>query len=325
MKHLIIKFWNFVISIRNPFLFIYWLHHYFRKPVNIKLASYIANRNLRAYNKRSISLLQLDTYEESRQSCHPDILFFDNKYWLVCTPYPYGMEEYENPCVFSGESLDSLKRVGMSPIAYPTGKTYGNHLSDPCLFLYNDKVCCIYRDTINENNIITNQLIIKKLLHNEEWGGLEILHQSTTDGLLSPAAFQCDDYLYMYYVSYKDKNLTLCLMKFNSALNILSNEECTCFNMPLNMNIWHIGILKDKDCIHGIFHFKDKNDSTSMSLYKAECINDYTTWEIRDRIIVPNEIKEEAKFPYKSCYIPHTDKILLSFRDKKDRYCLYIL
>lgn len=45
-------------------------------------------------------------------------------------------------------------------------------------------------------------------------------------------------------------------------------------------------------------------------------------WTLQNEIQIDKKIKSIAKFVYKSSFIPNENKILLSFRDKSDRYRL---
>lgn len=320
------KIWNLIRAIKNPPLFFYWFHHYIKKHVSTNLAYKIAKKNKSDYDRLGIRLIQLDTYDKSGQCCHPDIIIFDKKYWLVCTPYPYGMEDYENPCVFSGESLTSLKHVGTSPIAYPSGVSYGNHLSDPCLFIVNNSLFCLYRDTINKNGVVINKLLAKQYLSNNQWGDSFTVYQSDIDGLLSPAIFQLKNNIYLFYVSYIKKQLILRCLVMDDSFNVITQETCHLGNCPSNMDIWHIAITKNQDdSLKGLFLLRDRTNKNSMELVCTRCSYEFTKWEIQKPVIIPNNIKEIVNFPYKSCFIPNTDKILLSYKDNNSRYCLSIV
>ena len=52
---------------------------------------------------------------------------------------------------------------------------------------------------------------------------------------------------------------------------------------------------------------------------------DLLSWKIIKEVNIPREIKDVMKFPYKSCFEPCTGKILLSFRDFKDRNRLALI
>ena len=65
------------------------------------LAKSIARKNLRSFLAEEQEFY-LETYDGSNQAVHPDVTYFNGEYWLAATPYPYGMEEYENPCLYRG-------------------------------------------------------------------------------------------------------------------------------------------------------------------------------------------------------------------------------
>lgn len=104
----------------------------------------------------------LHTYDGSDQAVHPDIIYFAGKYWLVVTPYPYGMEEYENPSLYCGTSINSLLSISQNPIDRQKRHEIGSHLSDPCIFEYNNELICVYRENMRKKETILLFFFIKK-------------------------------------------------------------------------------------------------------------------------------------------------------------------
>lgn len=93
------KLVNFALRIFNPPFFRYSVYHNLRKDVSKEVACKIWKKNKKQYLAEERDFV-VDSYDGSNQWVHPDVSFFDGLYWFVATPYPYGMEEYENPCVY---------------------------------------------------------------------------------------------------------------------------------------------------------------------------------------------------------------------------------
>ena len=75
---------------------------------------------------------------------------------------------------------------------------------------------------------------------------------------------------------------------------------------------------KEDDSLVGLFLYISAKDSRDIKLYYASSI-DNLHWNIDKEIPMPDKIKHIIQFPYKSCFIPNSDQILLSFRDKNSR------
>ncbi len=321
-------------SLSNPPFFLYRICHYLNRFVPFRLASYIYKRNMNDYKREGVSDFLLDTFDGSGQSVHPDIAFFSGQYWLVVTPYPYGMEEYENPCIYRGTDLSHLK-VPKGPIAIQHKHTQGIHLSDPCFAINNGILYCYYRESERKGNIEEQSVWeIQYSESNNCWCEPVIILNSVDDKILSPAMlFNEKGELVVYYVSTLNDRYSLVSTRTEGFFGQLTEHRI--IEAPDDYYLWHIGITKVKDIqkddvdskkLAGLFLFKSKLAGGGMKLYEARNDGVESEWKIVREIEVPEEIKDIVTFPYKSCYIPNQDgNILLSYRDKKSRNRMIIL
>ena len=329
-----IKFLGLIITLRNPSFFVYRIFHYMNRFVPKKWAARIYRKNLKDFRQEGISDYLLETYDGSGQAVHPDIAFWKDKYWLAITPYPYGMEEYENPCIYSGNSLDSLI-VPKGPIAVQHKHTQGTHLSDPCFAIDGNQLYCYYRESERKGELEENT--IWGMCYNEsdnKWSEPELIMDSVDDKILSPAmVYQNPGELTIYFVSSLNGRYSLVSTKSKGA--ITDNTEHKIFGMPEEYELWHIGISKEKDIkpeavdsikLFGLFLLKAKGRKGDMKLFEARNNGLDADWSIINEVKMPDGIIEIVAFPYKSCYIPQENgKVLLSFRDKKSRNRLIIV
>lgn len=320
-----LKFFSLIQTLDNPSCLKYRIHHYIQKTVTVVDAERIAHRNKLFYQNKNLDLIWLNGYDGSFQCCHPDMTFWQNKYWLIATPYPYGMEEYENPCLFSGENISELFPIMNEPIAFPFMKGYGNHLSDPCLLAVDDKLFCFYRDTVNRNGEIENRIFYKTYDTEKKWSDAQLVVSSKEDGILSPAIIAEKDGYFMYFVSFKDKKLKFHRGTLNNKFELISDDECPCRNCPEDMDFWHIGITKEEDGYKGLFLFRGKSNPGNFQLYKAVYDETAKIWEVTAKIDLPSKLLGIIDIPYKSCFIPGKNGILLSFRDVNSRYGMMVM
>ena len=330
----IVKILRLIKTLRNPPLFIYRLFHYLNLFIPKAWAYYIYNQNKKDYLREGVIDYLIDTYDGSGQSVHPDIIYWNNKYWLVTTPYPYGMEEYENPCVYFGDSLFSLT-VPNKPLRTQSVHSQGIHLSDPCLAVNGNQLWCYYRESKRKGNLEEN--IIWRLLYseiNKTWTKEEIVLKSFNDKILSPAVqFNSFGELEMYYISTLNGNHILVSTRSNhNADDVIQHQV---YGVPEEYELWHIGISKSIDIytsrnnengLMGLFLMRLKSQHGNMKLYETKNDGIETDWHIVQEVQIPNEVINILAFPYKSCFIPKGNgKILLSFRDKLSRNRMIII
>lgn len=321
-------------SLSNPPFFLYRICHYLNRFVPFRLASYIYKRNKNDYEREGVSDYLLDTFDGSGQLVHPDIAYISGQYWLAVTPYPYGMEEYENPCIYQGVDLNHLK-VPKGPIAIQHKHTQGIHLSDPCFAVNNDTLHCFYRESERKGNIEEQTVWgIQYSESNNCWSEPVLILNSVDDKILSPAMlFNEMGELTVYYVSSLNNRYSLVSTKVEGVNGHLTAHPIT--GAPADYYLWHIGITKVKDIqkedtdskqLAGLFLYKSKQEGGGMKLYETSNDGVDSEWRIVREIEMPEEIKDIVIFPYKSCYIPKQDgSILLSFRDIKSRNRMIIL
>ena len=323
-----------VKEITNPSLFVYHCFHYLNKRVPLRLARVIAKHN-KLNKAKGEKYIQTD--DGSDQVVHPDIVEYQNRLVLICTPYPYGMEEYENPCLYIGNNLEYMKPL-LCPIDNQGKQMHGVHMSDPCIVSSDNQLYCIYRETKFKEDFI----YLKKVTIDErEYVGLSerrVLMQSKESYVLSPAVVTYDNYLYMYYVGLLSGNSSeLMLVQFDKErLESRHSAPITIQNEPLGFYLWHIGVnsaadygkcIKRGDALTGLFLYLNRQDSKNVKLFIAVCEDiGLNKWMIEKEVKMPKEVGSQILFPYKSCFIPKTEgHILLSFRDTMRRNRLYTI
>lgn len=320
-------------TLNNPSFFLYRVYHYLNKDVPYGVTKYIYKKNLKDYQKNNSNDFFIETYDGSGQAVHPDIAYMKNSYWMVLTPYPYGMEEYENPCIYHGSSLSKLQ-VPKAPIAVQHKHIQGVHLSDPCFASKGDLLYCYYRESERIGDRESQKIWeMKYKPEDDSWSEPQLLMHSDVDKILSPAMlFNDGGELKVFYVSTEND-------KFSLVCETIDEEErickmCTINGMPDGYELWHLGIKKeieiDENCqypniLMGLFLMRSKQ-RRGMKLFEAKSEDWGLSWQITSEIKSPSSIEGEVLFPYKSCYVPKgKGQVLLSFRDKKSRNRLIIV
>lgn len=327
------RIYKLLLSIKNPPQFLYHVCHYLNVFVPLSVAKRIQKRNRREFIKSGDFVL--DTYDGSSQSVHPDLTLYKDKLWLSITPYPYGMEEYENPCVYVGSRLDDL-RVESAPLIRQSKHKQGYHLSDPCIASNSKYLFCFYRETIRlglgkERNTI---FAIRYSEDSKKWEEPIELFTSSDDAILSPAfIFDKRDNCLMYYVSRVNGLYTLKCRYFADSFNYIREREYVVDGVPEGYMLWHIAIVyKDthdkheveSSSLEGLFLVFNETSKNDLRLLDVVYDQETNIWRVNGEVNIPEQARDEVRFLYKSCFIPETKKVLLSYRDKKNRNRLIV-
>jgi hypothetical protein len=106
-------------------------------------------------DKPVFNAIDIATYDGSNQVCHPSVCKYNNSFFLACTPYPYGCEEYENPCIYemTWEGSSSHLALAFGPIVKPQKLRY-EYYSDPCIFQCGDELFCAFRKVERRRGVI---------------------------------------------------------------------------------------------------------------------------------------------------------------------------
>lgn len=294
--------------------------------------------NLSAISK-SMNHVSIKTYDGSGQATHPDIVLWRSELWMVCTPYPYACDKYENPCVYHGKTLSSLKPVYPNvPIAKPTGLNYGDYCSDPCLIDINGLLYVFWRDKLKNKDGTTSETLYYCISEDGNVWSEKIISYSNTyrnenEIRLSPAILQCGNKWIMYYVR-KCK-------KTGGKLYITLSDECNNWgasnhinieNMPEDFDLWHIGIVSSKDRtknlksmdeeLVGLFLLRNNHNSDYYVLYTASGSIATNNWRLDKKVNVHSELGIDVT-PYKAAFVPTLPQIVFGAFDSKNRWYLF--
>ena len=322
------KILDLILSIKNPPFFLYHTFHY----LNIFVPKWLARSICETNRRANTGAINFETYDGSGQLVHPDITYFHDNYWIVATPYPYGMEEYENPSIYRGKSLYDMKPV-FSPIVKQSKHTQGCHLSDPCIANNGKELYCFYRESerIKGGKEKNTLLVIRYDEEHNIWTEPKEIISSEDDALLSPAfLFDGGGTCHMYYVSRVNGQFSLVHSVLTESIKVFKSKIIEVEGIPAGFNLWHIGIvyknLRDKqrvdtDLLEGLFLLKSKDKK--FKLFVSESKGNAESWKLAEEITIPADMVNWISFYYKSCFIPGKSQLLLSCADTKRRYMLF--
>lgn len=320
-----VKRWLFLLKkAGNPPYFLYYVFHCISVYVPIGIARIICKSTQK--QMQELQCLDINSYDGSRQLVHPDVIFLNGKYYLVATPYPYGMEDYENPCLYVSENTRDYQYLSKIPIAIPKKHKPGFHLSDPCLLGVENNIYVFYRENVRDEEV-SNSIHVRIVdIETGNVGDPILIAESDDDPLLSPAVFMdWNEYIHMLHVNHEG---VIIEDIFDGNFNCLYSKKTACENLPEGYIVWHIGIfvvgsshrmIHEHSRIRGVFLLRKKN---VFKLFLAECDLLLSKWMLLKEIKYSEEIEKKVSYVYKSCMIPNSNKLILSIIDKKNRYLL---
>lgn len=317
-------------KLNNPPFFSYSVYHYLKKDVPIKCAEKIRNANIKTYRSEEKDLI-ISTYDGSNQSVHPDVLFYKENYWLVLTPYPYGMEEYENPSLYFGTSIYLLSALHYNPIDRQRKHEIGFHLSDPCIFEYKNELVCAYRENTRENGIESSFIYCRTMKEAGIWSERRLIADSVDDPLLSPAFYVVKEgeheIIHMIHVKRMGNDSCLIHSILDEQFEIQRYTVQKCEGLSDDYYVWHIGVSfnlgrkigNQKERRQALLLIRNKTLPQKFRLFTAlSSLEDI--WTMDKEILPPDEIKRIESHPYKSCFVPNSQSVLYSYIDKRNRY-----
>lgn len=305
---------------------------YLNRPLPKWMAKSIARANKKEFETMGDMRLILESYDGSDQVVHPDFLQWKEKLWLVCTPYPYGSNKCENPSIFKGESVETLKPACKNPIDFPSSKTPGSILSDPCFFVRDDKLFVCYRERIQKKDYVAYNLYTKSSCDGVYWTDKTVIKSTITsdnDPLVSPAIIRYNEKDYLYHVRVSGLGGNIVLSLLDEQLEAKEIKVLHCEGLPEGFVIWHIGLHADNYTktaekggnILGLLTVRNGRESR---VYKAHQESPHGDWIVDQQVDIPNPMQGNYRELYKCSYTPD-GKIALSFFDVKNRLAIVII
>lgn len=261
--------------------------------------------------------IKLDTYDGSGQAVHPDVVstedFAGYRYWMAVTPYPFGVDYFENPSIF--KSLDGVNwhSEGNKPIAFPTQRKKA-HLSDPDL-IYEEKgkqLRLFYRETRFVNETLLNNIYTTVSTDGLHWTCPVLILTSDKDECLSPSAVSYGEAVDVFYVSTLNNRYQLRKKRFlYDSFNVIEDVICQINNIPSNRLLWHVDIIRLNEKLLGVFVFASDQSGNGSKIYFGNSMDCGIMWNIKDEII---EQETAVKFQniYRGCLVPTEEKSIFN-------------
>lgn len=264
------------------------------------------------------SALCLQTYDGSGQVCHPSYVCFHEEDFLACTPYPYGLEWYENPCIFKKSSGEKDFQPILSVFPLVEAKSRGTeHYSDPCLTASQDEISIIFRKCIRSARGKIDQLYRSTSADGEVWNAPILIAEGAGDTLISPA-FAGDTAFCVEFAHGRTE-----IVRYATTLSgkLSGRVKCLVSGMPSQWQVWHIDVRQYVNGEYeGLFMLRDGETGKHSQLALFTYTQD--VWTMVREIPLSEEERCHVSMIYKSCFFKDRN-ILCSARDNSERWILF--
>jgi Bacterial Ig-like domain (group 1) len=268
------------------------------------------------YNE--VHLLDLATYEGSRQVVHPDYVrvptdAFPSAHHLAFTPYPFGNASQENPSHFVGDRLDLFAAEPGAP--NPVVRPSEGHLSDPdLLYVPESRELWLYYRQVTSDNII----LLTRSGDGLRWTPpVEVARAPNHQVVSQTVVRRGPGDWWMYAVNAGEEGCSAP----SSDLEVRRSMDGIHWSAPaptpvgsLNRWPWHVEVqwVPTRNEFWAIYNVKGNGDCASPALFLATSPDGYT-WTILDRpVLIRGTIPALADIVYRSSfhYEPESDAIV---------------
>lgn len=314
---------NIIYNLKNPRRAAYMVGAVTKRTLPIPLAKLLATGNRTAMP----NTVDIPTYDGSGQTCHPTISSFQGKVYMACTPYPYGVEYYENPCLYVRDS-DSRRWKpvpGVFPLILPERLGF-EHYSDPCLFQQDGKLVLLFRKNERRPEGTVELLYTSATTDGKSWSAPRLLAEGGEDALISPAATGGELFCVEREIPGNvDSSTRLVRYALDGLSGLGGRTVCRMEGLEQGFLVWHIECATlPNGTVRGLFMLQEKFKTpiqSKLALFRWEPEKNLWSFE---RDLPPTEAERNTvAFVYKSCFTEDPNLILCSACDQKRRYFLY--
>lgn len=278
-------------------------------------------------------LLNLETSEGTGQACHPDVTYVPDglgtgrwRYWMVCTPYPYGNFRHENPEIFaSHDGIHWTIPEGVRNPLIPSPEGMRDYNSDPDMFFLNGKLWLYYRETRWTSGTWEARIWLTTSVDGVDWSSpAEVLVARGDEALLmSPAVIHDQGMFRMWTVERATRGLQV--LRRESADGVGWGPPVPCSLVGLSeREPWHLDVIREEDRLSAVL--VSAKERPNWRLHYAYSLDEGNTWNVERFLLEPAYEFEEA-FQYratllKTCSNPHKYRIWYSAANRRQMHSI---
>jgi len=243
--------------------------------------------------------LAIPTADGSSQAVHPDIVSGVQgapAYVLACTPYPFSMDQFENPSILV--SKDGLRfseeRKGLNPLE-PAPAI--DHNDDPDIHYADGRWTILYLETMRPK---AQNLVLLESTDRVTWSKRVAYTVDLTqkkDFILSPSYIERDGRKYLCMVFSSAEPYRVEYADVTDGIDAASMSART--EIPLSLGKatqpWHVDVLNGDDAYYMLLCAvtREPNGKKAYSLHIARS-PDLATWELSDTVVLKSAYRSSG-------------------------------
>jgi hypothetical protein len=257
--------------------------------------------------------LLISTPDGSGQPVHPDVVdtvtgFAGHRYWMACTPYPYGDDRLENPIIrVSPDGLRWQPVAGAPDPLVPTPAAPDEHWSDTDLVIHDGMLHVIFRGCRRGDPHTT--LWVMRSADGVDWTTPERFWEG--DRAVSPALVRDTDGWSMWHVEADSTwvGQEARLVRHRGAdLQHLSDRTVCGLAIPGHV-LWHLDVIATDEGFEALAAaYPQRSNAARCRLFHAVSTDGVTfTLTQVDPVLRPRLGRWDSKVIYRSTFVKDAD------------------
>lgn len=255
-----------------------------------------------------IGALRIETPDGSGQAVHPDVVdtvdgFAGHRYWMACTPYPFGRDRFENPVVRVSEDGVHWTRPDGAPdplVDAPPDER--RHWSDTDLTLHDGVLHLVFRGCERGGRDV--ELLVMTSVDGRTWTAPETVWSGRD--AVSPALVADATGWRMWHVQCRpgDPDVPVLLVEHRGP-RIGEWESTSEQVLDLGGSVpWHVDVVRTPDGLEALVAaYPEGTNPSRCSLFHLEARDDATFVATRRRpVVAPSVRRWNTRMVYRSTF-----------------------
>ncbi len=263
--------------------------------------------------------LLIETYDGLGQSVHPSVICEGGRYVMAFTPFPYGNDYYENPCIVtSKDGLLYKDEYKINPLVLPNKHDKLIYLSDPYIYRQDNEYKLIFRECeYADNTHYRANIYMIRSRSLSDWTEKELLF-SGEQGEMCPIVLYIGDREWIYTVIFEGKKTKMIRRcRLNGTFDT-ATEDVLVEGVPDGEMLWHFDFFRYREKNFCLLTTSTDHYGSGAKLYLACGDDNGLQWKVEREIVLDKKLITKT---YKACAVVHADQrveIFISVR-RKDR------
>lgn len=285
-------------------------------------------------SEHGITPLDLSCITGFGETVHPDVLFIPEgfgfggwRYVMTITPFPTGVEYFENPeflVSMDGVSWD-IPQGGSSPLVPPPSNWVGYN-SDPSLFYENGVLYLFYREV----RLVSNVKTMVRMLSLQTADGInwtspkefmkDLRHYKDIAVMMSPTVLRRAERYIMWYIDSENDDFCVRRSESKNMLEWSNPQSVSLCGLGYGIAPWHVDVVEglDSELIMALCCLNKATPQTKKSIVFLFSSDEGFSWQRRGVEFCPDEFDFSSRSLYRASLLRNEDGDWLMYFSGQD-------